>query len=263
MGRPGQPANLTADPANMTVALFIPCYIDQFYPKAGIATYQLLKKLGCDVVYPREQTCCGQPLANSGMEKEARPIYDHFVKTFADFEYVVCPSGSCVYHVNHHYDVAGNDAAVKRVRERTFELADFLVNVLGVSALDASFSARVGIHNSCHGLRGLRLGSGSERVGADFSYYKYLLDMVDGVELVELDRVDECCGFGGTFSVNQPELSTKMGRDRIADHVRHNAQVITSGDMSCLMHMEGLIRREGKPLRVMHIAEILNGGAEI
>ena len=243
----------------MTVGLFIPCYIDQFYPRAGIATYELLKQLGCEVVYPREQTCCGQPLANSGMEREARPIYDHFVDTFKDFEYVVCPSGSCVYHVNHHYDVAGDGDDVRRVRERTFELADFLVNVLGVDRLEASFPHRVGIHNSCHGLRGLRLGSGSERVTEDFSYYRYLLSLVDGVEMVELDRVDECCGFGGTFSVNQPELSTKMGKDRIADHLRHGAEVITSGDMSCLMHLEGLIRRDGLPLRVMHIAEILRG----
>ncbi len=242
----------------MTVGLFIPCYIDQFYPKAGIATYQLLERLGCTVVYPQDQTCCGQPLANSGMEKEARPIYEHFVETFAKFDYTVCPSGSCVYHVNHHYDTLEDSKAVVSVRERTFELADFLVNVLGTKALSASFPARVGIHNSCHGLRGLRLGASSERVGADFSYYRYLLNMVEGVELVQLDRVDECCGFGGTFSVNQPELSTKMGKDRIADHLRHGAEVITSGDMSCLMHMEGLIRRDGLPLRVMHVAEILN-----
>lgn len=245
----------------MKVGLFIPCYIDQFYPNAGIATLQLLEKVGCEVIYPREQTCCGQPLANSGMEREARPIYEHFVETFAAFDYVVCPSGSCVYHVNHHYDTLEQTEEVRRVRERTFELADFLVNVIGVQELDASFSARVGIHNSCHGLRGLRLGAGSERVGADFSYYRYLLGMVKGVELVPLDRVDECCGFGGTFSVNQPELSTKMGRDRIADHERHGAEVITSGDMSCLMHLEGLIRRENRAIRVMHVAEILNSSA--
>ncbi len=244
----------------MTVGLFIPCYVDQFYPKAGMATLQLLEKVGCTVVYPRDQTCCGQPLANGGMEDEARPIYAHFIDTFKEFDYVVCPSGSCVYHVAHHYDKLEQTEEVIRVRERTFELADFLVNVVGVKSLDAKFAGRVGIHNSCHGLRGLRLGSGSERVGADFSYYRYLLNMVEGVELVQLDRVDECCGFGGTFSVNQPELSTKMGKDRIADHLRHDAEVITSGDMSCLMHMEGLIRRDGLPLRVMHVAEILNGG---
>ena len=244
----------------MQVALFIPCYIDQFYPKAGIATLELLEKLGCTVAFPLEQTCCGQPLANSGMEREARPIYEHFVDTFREYEYIVCPSGSCVYHVNHHFDTLEQTEAVMAVRERTFELGDFLVNVLGVTELDASFPHRVGIHNSCHGLRGLRLGQGSERVGEDFSHYKYLLSLVDGIEFVTLDRNDECCGFGGTFSVNQPELSTKMGKDRVKDHLRHEAEVITSGDMSCLMHMEGLIRREEWPVRVMHIAEILNQG---
>jgi L-lactate dehydrogenase complex protein LldE len=244
----------------MTVALFIPCYVDQFYPRAGIATLELLEKVGCTVDYPREQTCCGQPLANSGMEQEARPIYTHFVETFAAYDYVVCPSGSCVYHVNKHYDVLEQTEQVKTVRERTYELADFLINVVGVTELPAKFEGKVGLHNSCHGLRGLRLGSGSERVVEAFSHYRYLLDMVEGLEVVPLDRIDECCGFGGTFSVNQPELSTKMGRDRIADHLRHGAEVITSGDMSCLMHMEGLIRREGLPLRVMHVAELLNAG---
>ncbi|NJC25821.1 (Fe-S)-binding protein [Neolewinella antarctica] len=242
----------------MTVALFIPCYIDQFYPKAGIATLELLEKYGCTVVFPREQTCCGQPLGNSGMEKEARPIYEHFVETFKSFDYVVCPSGSCVYQIRHHYEALEQTPDVVALRENTYELADFLVNVLGVTEVNASFPHRVGIHNSCHGLRGLRLGQGSERVGEAFSHYKYLLGMVDGIELVTLERSDECCGFGGTFAVNQPELSTKMGRDRIADHLAHDSEVITSGDMSCLMHMEGLIRREGKPLRVMHVAEILN-----
>ncbi|MEO0731235.1 MAG: (Fe-S)-binding protein [Bacteroidota bacterium] len=242
----------------MTVGLFIPCYIDQFYPKAGIATLELLEKLGCTIVFPREQTCCGQPLANSGMEKEARPIYEHYVKTFAEFDYVVCPSGSCVHHVRHHYDVLEQTPAVVHLREKTYELADFLVNVLQVEKINAHFPHRVGIHNSCHGLRGLRLGQGSERVGEDFSYYKYLLSMVNGIELVTLERTDECCGFGGTFSVSEPELSTKMGRDRMADHLKNGSEVITSGDMSCLMHLEGLIRREEKPLRVMHVAEILN-----
>ena len=242
----------------MKVALFVPCYIDQFYPNAGIASLELLEKLGCEVAFPPDQTCCGQPLANSGMEQEAVPIYQHFVETFKDYDYIVGPSGSCVYHIRHHYDKIEQTPEVVAIRERTYELADFLVNVLGVTELDASFPHRVGIHNSCHGLRGLRLGSGSERVGEAFSYYKYLLGMVKGIELVTLERTDECCGFGGTFSVNQPELSTKMGRDRITDHERNGSEVITSGDMSCLMHMEGLIRREGRPLRVMHVAEILN-----
>ncbi|OAV42736.1 (Fe-S)-binding protein [Lewinella sp. 4G2] len=245
----------------MNVALFIPCYIDQFYPNAGIATLELLEKLGCTVTFPKEQTCCGQPLANSGMESEARPIYEHFVDTFSGFDYVVGPSGSCVYHIRHHYDTLEQSPEVVALRAKTFELADFLVNVLNVTELNARFPHRVGVHNSCHGLRGLRLGQGSERVGAAFSHYNYLLSLVKDIELVMLDRTDECCGFGGTFSVNEPELSTKMGRDRIGDHLKNNSEIITSGDMSCLMHMEGLIRREGKPLKVMHVAEILNANA--
>ena len=243
----------------MKVALFIPCYIDQFYPKAGIATLQLLEKLGCEVVYPTGQTCCGQPLANSGMEREAAPIYEHFVDTFGDYEFIVSPSGSCVYHVAHHYDTLEQSAAVTQVRTRTMELSDFLINVLKVDRLEARFPRKVGIHQSCHGLRGLRLGSGSERVVDSFSNYHYLLSLVEGAEVVSLRWQDECCGFGGTFAVNQPAISAKMGKDRIADHRAAGAEVITSGDMSCLMHLEGLIRRQELALPVLHIAEILNG----
>jgi L-lactate dehydrogenase complex protein LldE len=242
----------------MTIGLFVPCYVDQFYPQAAVATLELLEQLGCQVVFPKAQTCCGQPLANSGMEREARPIYEHFVRTFAGFDYVVCPSGSCTHHVSHHYDTLEQTPAVKSIRERTRELADFLVNVLGVKDLNARFPHRVGIHQSCHGLRGLGLGQPSERVGPAFSYYHYLLSMVRDLEVVPLDRADECCGFGGTFSVDQPALSAKMGRDRLADHERNGVEVITAGDMSCLMHLEGLIRREKRPLKVMHFAEILN-----
>lgn len=244
----------------MTVALFIPCYVDQFYPKAGIATLELLEKLGCKVVFPKEQTCCGQPLANSGMEKEARPIYEHFVNTFSGFDYIVCPSGSCVYHVRHHYDTMTPSPQLTAIRERTYELAEFMLDILKVEKLDAYFPRRVGIHNSCHGLRGLRLGQGTERVGEGFSHYAYLLSLVEGVILVPLERTDECCGFGGTFSINEPELSAKMGRDRLDDHQRSTSEIVTSGDMSCLMHLEGLIRREGRDLQVMHVAEILNSG---
>ena len=243
----------------MKVALFVPCYVDQFYPRAGIATLQLLERLGCEVDYPTQQTCCGQPLANSGMEREARPIYTHFVETFQDFEFIVSPSGSCVYHVAHHYDTLEQTEAVTRIRDRTMELSDFLINVLHVNHLDAAFPKKVGIHQSCHGLRGLRLGSGSERVVDNFSNYHYLLSLVRGAEVVSLSRQDECCGFGGTFAVNEPAISAKMGKDRIADHRAAGAEVITSGDMSCLMHLEGLIRRQQLNLPVMHIAEILNG----
>ena len=242
----------------MKVALFIPCYIDQFYPRVGIATLRLLERLGCTVTYPPGQTCCGQPMANSGCEGDALASYRHFVETFAGYEYIVAPSGSCTYHVRHHYDRLEQTPEVTAVRERTLDLAEFLLDVLQITALPARFPHRVGLHMSCHGLRGLRLGSGSERREAPFSKLEQLLRMVDGLELVELDRADECCGFGGTFAVNEAAISVKMGKDRIRDHLRHGAEVITAGDMSCLMHLEGIARRRNDPVRILHLAEILN-----
>ncbi|MEM7572129.1 MAG: (Fe-S)-binding protein [Bacteroidota bacterium] len=243
----------------MKVALFVPCYIDQFYPQVGIATLELLEKLSCEVHFPQGQTCCGQPLANSGMEEDARPIYEHFVQTFAGFTHIVAPSGSCVYHVRHHYDLLGDESEALAVRSQTYDLVEFLTDVLQVDQLAAQFPHRVGLHQSCHGLRGLRLGSASELMEPSFSKVRYLLGMVEGLELVQLDRIDECCGFGGTFAINEPAISTKMGKDRAADHQRNGADFITSNDMSCLMHLEGVIRRQKQPLQVIHLAEILNG----
>ena len=241
----------------MRVHLFVPCYVDQFYPQVGIATLRLLEGLGLDVVYPRNQTCCGQPMANSGAEEAALGTYRHFADVFAGAEYIVCPSGSCVHHVAAHYDILEQTAAVTQVRAAVYELCEFLVDVLEVPRLRARFPHRVGIHQSCHGLRGLRLASDSERVEEPYSKLTPLLDQVEGLEVVPLDRVDECCGFGGTFAVAQEALSVRMGRDRVSDHERHGAEYIVSADMSCLMHMEGLIRREGRPIGVKHIAEIL------
>jgi L-lactate dehydrogenase complex protein LldE len=242
----------------MKIALFIPCYVDQFYPKVGIATLQLLEKLGCSVEYPMAQTCCGQPMANSGCEDDAVAAYRHFVRTFKNYDYIVSPSGSCVYHVRHHYDIIAQTEEVQHIRRRTFDLPEFLLDVLKIERLDARFPRKVGLHQSCHGLRGLRLGHSSELIAPDFSKTKTLLEMVEGLELVALDRPDECCGFGGTFAVNEAAVSVKMGKDRIADHLRHQAEVITAGDMSCLMHIDGIMRRRKLPLQVLHIAEILN-----
>lgn len=242
----------------MTIGLFIPCYIDQFYPHVGIATLRLLESLGCKVDYPMQQTCCGQPMANTGRETDAVPAYHHYVDTFQDYDYVVAPSGSCVYHVRHHYDVIEQTPAVQQLRDRTLDISEFLVDVLRVNALDARFPHKVGLHQSCHGLRGLHLGQPSEEVGADFSKTRYLLSLVQDIELVPLDRSDECCGFGGTFAVSQAALSAKMGKDRLGDHLRHGAEVLTAGDMSCLMHLEGLARRQQLPIRVMHVVEILS-----
>ncbi|TAK35909.1 MAG: (Fe-S)-binding protein [Saprospiraceae bacterium] len=242
----------------MKTALFVPCYIDQFYPRVGIATLELLEKLGCSVEYPAAQTCCGQPLANAGFEKEALAAYRHFVRTFQDYDYIVAPSGSCTYHVRHHFDVLEQTEAVRKVRAKTLDLAEFLLDVLRVEKLEARFPKKVGLHQSCHGLRGLRLGQGSERVVPPFSKIKTLLEMVEGIVLVEVDFPDECCGFGGTFAVAEEAVSLKMGRDKIEDHRLHGADVITAGDMSCLMHLEGIARRQNDPVKCLHFAEILN-----
>ena len=243
----------------MKVGLFIPCYIDQFYPQVAIASLELLEKLGCQVAYPFRQTCCGQPMANTGCEQDAVATYHHFVELFHAFDYIVAPSGSCVYHVRKHYDIIEQTEAVKRVRENTLDLSEFLLDVLKVESLDSSFPYKVGLHQSCHGLRGLRLGTGSERVLEKDSKLQALLRLVKGIELVELSRADECCGFGGTFAINEPAISVKMGKDRIADHESKGVEVLTAGDMSCLMHLESIIRRQQKNIKVKHIAEILNG----
>lgn len=242
----------------MKVGLFIPCYVDQFYPKVAIATLELLKKLGCEVDYPMGQTCCGQPMANTGCEADAVATYQHFVKTFESYDYVVVPSGSCAYHVRKHYDIIEQTEAAQKVRNATLDIPEFLLDVLKIKALDAHFPHRVGLHQSCHGLRGLRLGQSSERVLPDFSKIRTLLEMVDGLELVPLTRPDECCGFGGTFAINESAISAKMGKDRVKDHVSHGAEFITAGDMSCLMHLEGIIRRSKERIGVVHLVEVLN-----
>jgi len=240
------------------IGLFIPCYIDTFYPQVGVATLQLLERFGQEIIYPDRQTCCGQPLANSGSEQDAKACYSHFIRNFRGFDYIVTPSGSCAYHVRKHYDIIEQTEDVKHIRETTYELCEFLTDVLKVDDLNARFPHKVGIHQSCHGLRGLKLASASELIERRYSKVRQLLNMVEDIEIIDLDRPDECCGFGGTFSVFEPDISVKMGRDRIADHERHDAEYITSYDMSCLMHLEGIIRRQKKPLRVIHIAEILN-----
>jgi L-lactate dehydrogenase complex protein LldE len=237
--------------AKHRVGLFIPCYVDQFYPQVGIATLELLEKFGCDVVYPPNQTCCGQPMANSGFEHLTTGCNDLFIKNFSAFDYIVAPSGSCVLHIKEHLHGSG-------IPQKIYEFVEFLTDVLRVDSLEASFPYKVGLHQSCHGQRGLKLAQMSELMAPPFSKPQQLLNLVKGLELIDLDRADECCGFGGTFCVAEEAVSVKMGKDRIADHVGHGAEVITGADMSCLMHLEGILRRQKSNVRVKHIAEILN-----
>ena len=242
----------------MNIAIFIPCYVDQFYPQVGVATVELLEKVGCKVHFPKNQTCCGQPMANSGYEHLSQGCNELFTETFSDFDYIVCPSGSCTLHIKEHLHSEKKEAEAKKVRGSIYELVEFLTDILKITNLDATFPHRVGLHQSCHGQRGLKLSQMSELNSPAFSKPERLLGMVRELELVSLDRKDECCGFGGTFCVNEEAVSVKMGKDRIKDHLKNDVEIITGSDVSCLMHLEGILRRQNSTIRVRHIAEILN-----
>ncbi|AZA84906.1 Fe-S oxidoreductase [Chryseobacterium lactis] len=244
----------------MKVGLFIPCYIDVLYPQVGIATYTLLKRLKVDIVYPMGQTCCGQPMANSGYEYLACGTNKNFIQQFKEFDKIVAPSGSCVLHIKEHLkgesDLEKNQAL--HIQNNIYELTEFLTDVVKVENLKASFPHKVGFHQSCHGQRGLHLSGMSELTAPYFSKPEQLLQQVEGIEWVKLDKKDECCGFGGTFCVTEETVSSKMGKDRLADHEKNGAEYITACDMSCLMHLEGIANREKSHVKVIHIAEILN-----
>ena len=244
----------------MTIGLFVPCFIDAFYPKVGIATLELLERLGCDVAYPFDQTCCGQPMVNAGCHPEAAATEQLFVDNFAQYDVIVAPSGSCIHQVRDNLTAIEQTPAVKHVRENSYELVEYLHDVLGVREFPwAKFPHRVGYHDSCNTLRNLGHGQPSELRGGYFSKPRALLEAVDGIDLVIPDRPDECCGFGGTFSVTEPEVSGRMGHDKVADHGRAGAAYIVSADTSCLMHQQGCAKRIGAPVAFKHIAEILNG----
>jgi L-lactate dehydrogenase complex protein LldE len=231
-----------------------------------MAAVRVLDRLGVRFEYPADQTCCGQPMFNSGCFRDAAKLARKVLKTFGGYDYVICPSGSCTGMIREYYELLLEDEKARpefqRLLGQTYELCEFIVDVLGIERFEGSFPHKVGLHQSCHGLRGLGLGVPSELAVAERTgKVRRLLESLAGLELVTLSRSDECCGFGGTFSVFEPAVSSFMGLDRLADHERAGAEIIASYDVSCLMHLEGLIRRQGMPLRVMHLAEILDGAA--
>ena len=246
----------------MRVHLFVPCYVDQVRPEVAFATATVLRRAGCEAVFDAQQTCCGQPQANSGDQRGAAVLARRHLDLFRRApagEAVVCPSGSCTSMVRTHYRHLGLDldARDQAVIDATWELSDFLVNRLGITRLGARFPHRVGLHRSCHGLRELGLGCASELMGPrDPGPTERLLAEVEGLVLVEAARRDECCGFGGTFAVAEPELSARMGEDRLDQFTQAGAEWITAADFSCLMHLDGLAARRGGP-RALHLAEIL------
>jgi L-lactate dehydrogenase complex protein LldE len=242
----------------MEVALFIPCYVDQFYPHVAVATLQLLERLGCTVHFPLSQTCCGQPMANAGYASMTGGCDRNFIRNFSGFDYIVGPSGSCVLHLKEHLHDDKHAHEAEKIRHSVYELTEFITDVLKIKELEAHFPFRVGLHTSCHGQRMLNLASMSEKVEPAFSKAEQLLAGVKGLQLLKPKRLDECCGFGGTFCVTEEAVSVRMGADRIEEHMANEVEYIAGGDMSCLMHLEGILRRKGSKIKVVHFAEIWN-----
>ncbi len=235
----------------MDIGLFIPCYINQYYPKVGIATWKLLSSMGYRLHYPTDQTCCGQPLANSGYAHEARFAAQHFENLFSEFEVIIAPSASCILYIKNHTKF------LNEFHGKIYELSEFLIQSKALDKFNASFPRKVGILKSCHGLRGLNLGNPSEINNEDFYTLTAILSLVKDLEVVNISRPDDCCGFGGTFCIKESDLSVKMGKDRLIDFLSNGVEVITSTDISCLMHLEGIIKKNEYPLQAMHFSEIL------
>lgn len=236
----------------MKIALFVPCYVKAVAPGVIDASVRLLESLGCSVEIPAKQTCCGQPQGNGGYEKEASALSDHFVDLFGRYDVVVSPSSSCVTYVREHY--------ADRLQGRLFEICEFIHDVLKPTSLPSSFPHKVSLHNSCHGARLAGLSAPSEMNVPYFNKLKDLLSMVQGLELLEPERPDECCGFGGLFSVEESPISIAMGRDKVERHLATGAEYITAADSSCLMHQGGIIAAQKLPLKTIHIIEILASG---
>ena len=244
----------------MKIGLFIPCYVDALYPEVGVATYKLLTSLGLDVDYPLEQTCCGQPMANAGFEKMADKLAKSFDEKFADFDYVVAPSASCAAFVKINYPRLLKGKHECQTSQKIMDVVEFLHDIVKPTSLPSRFPHVVSVHNSCHGVRELGLSSPSERNIPSFSKIKDLLQLVQGITVKEPERVDECCGFGGMFSVEEQAVSVQMGTDKIERHMSTGAEYITGPDSSCLMHMQGIAKRLNKPVKFIHVVQILAAG---
>ena len=244
----------------MKIGLFIPCYVDVVYPEVGVATYKLLTHLGLDVDYPLNQTCCGQPMANAGFEKQAIPLAEKFEEKFKDYDYVVATSGSCTADVKMNYPLLMKGRNASATSDKIMDVVEFLHDVIKVDKRLGTFPHKVSLHNSCHGVRELGLSSPSEENIPRFNKIKDLLELVDGIQVVEPERPDECCGFGGMFSVEETAISAQMGKDKVERHMQTGATYVTGPDCSCLMHMAGVAKKEGLNIQFKHVVEILAAG---
>ena len=239
---------------NLNVGLFVTCLVDLFRPSIGFASVKLLEDNGCTITVPEAQTCCGQPAYNSGDRESAKDLARQTIEAFEAFDYVVLPSGSCAAMISEHYPLLfkGDSGWEKRAEEmaaKTFELTAFLSDVLKVEAVNATFAHKVTYHDSCSGLRELGIKDQPRK----------LLATVSDLELSEAKRAEDCCGFGGAFSIKYPKISEQIVREKVEDAAITEAQVILGGDLGCLLNMAGKLKRQGSKMQVRHVAEILAG----
>lgn len=235
-----------------TVSLFIQCLVDSMFPEVGEAMANLFDRLGIPITYPANQTCCGQPAYNSGYRKQAAEAAAHFLNVFANAEAIVCPSGSCVHMVRHHYPLLFQDdpAMFQRAQQtaaKTFELSEYLVDILGITDTGSAYAGKVTYHDSCHLSRELGIKEQPRQ----------LLRNISGLHFTEMKDSEKCCGFGGTFSVQYPEISTAMVDDKLDAILASGADTVTGCDISCLMNIKGRASRRGETLQVLHIAQLL------
>lgn len=238
----------------MNVQLFIPCFVDQLYPEIGLHMAKVLEKVGCKVSYNPNQTCCGQPAFNAGFWEDAKDVCQKFMQDFEGSSYIVAPSASCVGFIRNYYKKLFNDFestdALNRLNNRLFEFTEFMISVLKVEDVGATFEATATYHDSCAGLRECRIKHQPRK----------LLSNVMGLTLREMQDVETCCGFGGTFAVKYQPISSGMADQKVDNALLTGAEVIISTDVSCLMHIEGYAKKAGKSIRCMHIAEVLSLG---
>ncbi|HWO02950.1 MAG TPA: (Fe-S)-binding protein [Blastocatellia bacterium] len=237
----------------MKASLFITCLVDQFFPAVGVSMVSVLRKLGVEIDFPADQTCCGQPAYNSGFHSDARSLAERFISIFEKSEYIVAPSGSCASMVRVYYpDLVKDDPVMLKRAEsiaaKTYELGEFLIKVLGVEDVGASSRGKVALHQSCHLLRELGVKDETRR----------LLNSVRGIELVELERADACCGFGGLFSVKYPQISAGILQEKIDCIQKCGADMVVACDAGCLMQIAGGLSRRGIETQTIHIAELLD-----
>lgn len=243
----------------MKIGLFIPCYVDALYPEVGVSTYKLLKSLGLDLDYPEKQTCCGQPMGNAGFERMAVPLAEKYDQLFSGYDYVVAPSASCAAYVRlFHPNLMKERECV--AASKTMDVVEFLHDVVKVDRLPSKFPHKVSVHNSCHGVRELGLSSPSERNVPRFNKIIDLLRLVEGIEIAEPERPDECCGFGGMFAVEEQAVSARMGLDKVRRHMATGAEYVTGPDSSCLMHMQGVAQKQKLDIKFIHVVQILAAG---